>query len=89
MVRLMVRLMVSLMVRLMMRLMVRLMVGLMVRLMGGIYPTPTKHYQPIPIQNLDKAPRALKKFVWGGVGWWGGLFDYSVYSWPRFCQGQG
>ena len=22
----------------------------------------------------------------GGVGWGGGLFDYSVYSWPKFCQ---
>ena len=20
------------------------------------------------------------------MGWWGGLFDYSVYSWPSFNQ---
>ena len=33
---------------------------------------------------------ALKSLVvgwWGGgVGWGGGLFDYSVYSWPSFNQ---
>ena len=48
--------------------------------------------QPLPnITNpyqsktcLDKAPRALKKFVVGGVV--GGLFDYSVYSLPSFNQ---
>ena len=34
---------------------------------------------------LDKATTAFEKFVVG----WGGLFDYSVYSWPRFHQGQG
>ena len=33
---------------------------------------------------------SFKKFTggWGGGGG-GGLFDYSVYSWPWFCQGQG
>ena len=31
---------------------------------------------------LDKATTAFEKFVVG----WGGLFDYSVYSWPSFNQ---
>ena len=40
-------------------------------------------------QELDNLQvSSFEKFS-GGVGWWGGLFDYSVYSWPRFCQGQG
>ena len=30
---------------------------------------------------------ALKSLLVVVVGW-GGLFDYSVYSWPRFRQGQ-
>ena len=38
-------------------------------------------------QELDncrvEATGALKKFLVGWwVGWGGGLFDYSVYSWP-------
>ena len=33
---------------------------------------------PGPVLNLKLPSRALKKFVVG----WGGLFDYSVYSWP-------
>ena len=42
-------------------------------------------------QELDNIQvYSFKKFTggWGGGGG-GGLFDYSVYSRPWFCQGQG
>ena len=35
----------------------------------------------------EKTQFDLLKVLVGGVGWCGGLFKYSVDSWPRVCQG--
>ena len=41
------------------------------------------------LPSIIKAMVRASKSLVVGWWWWGGLFDYSVYSWPRFCQGQG
>ena len=41
------------------------------------------------IKRRNLQVSSFEKFTGGVVvvvGWWGGLFDYSVYSWPSFNQ---
>ena len=50
-------------------------------------PNITRKHHTIlhqPIQAHFSSSEASKKFL---VGWVGGLFDYSVYSWSKFNQG--
>ena len=52
----------------------------------SVTPGPFFYFELLKRRNLQVSN--FEKLSGGGVGW-GGLFDYSVYSWPRFCHDQG